>query len=140
MKLPDGPLKRMVAGTVGADSACHAGVIPNLRGIWFQDRELQKISRRGSVFSGKFNVTDDGWGASNRTTQAKRHGSKLLTKNPLTRADPPGYPASVMNTQVTNPPVVEHIETSGSASASWLSSFYYYWFTNPPAALAGRFG
>jgi len=58
----------------------------------------------------------------------------------LTNSELPGYPASVMNTQETIPPVVEHMETSGSASASWLSSFYYYWFSNPPAVLAGRFG
>ncbi len=46
----------------------------------------------------------------------------------------------VMKKQATNPLVVEMPEPSGSASASWLSSFYYYWFTNPPAALAGHFG
>jgi hypothetical protein len=56
----------------------------------------------------------------------------------LTTPIGPGYAAS-MNNAAMNPPVVELPDTSGSASASWISSFYY-WFTNPPASLAGQFG
>jgi hypothetical protein len=57
----------------------------------------------------------------------------------LTTGSAWGYAASVMEETAKHPPVVELPETSGRASASWLSSFYY-WFTNPPALLAGQFG
>jgi hypothetical protein len=55
----------------------------------------------------------------------------------LTAIGMPGYAAS-MNNATIHTPVVEMPEASGSASASWISSFYY-WFTNPPASLAGQF-
>jgi hypothetical protein len=50
------------------------------------------------------------------------------------------YAACVMEKRCTNPPVEERIESPVSLKASPNSSFYYYWFTNPPALLAGQFG
>ena len=58
---------------------------------------------------------------------------------PLTSELAKGYPAGVMNETANNPPVVELPETSERVSASGLMSFYY-WFTDPPAPLAGQFG
>ncbi len=45
----------------------------------------------------------------------------------------------VMNEVAKHPPVVEIPVAAERASASWCSSVYY-WFTNPPALLAGQFG
>jgi hypothetical protein len=44
-----------------------------------------------------------------------------------------------MEKRWTNPPVEERNESPVSLKASPNSSFYY-WFTNPPALLAGQFG
>jgi hypothetical protein len=60
-------------------------------------------------------------------------------RNDLTGGNEPGYPAGVMKRTVTNPPVEEHQVTAMSHGSSWNASFYY-WFTNPPALLAGRVG
>lgn len=47
----------------------------------------------------------------------------------------------VMADQCTNPPVEMRTVTTVSFGNAWISSFYYYWyFTNPPAALAERKG
>jgi len=48
-----------------------------------------------------------------------------------------------MSNDPVNPPVekVEVNSIAASACCMSLSSVWsYYWFTNPPAALAGRFG
>jgi hypothetical protein len=48
-----------------------------------------------------------------------------------------------MENAIVNLPV-EDIQERGAATSgtgvALSSSWYYFWFTNPPAALAGRFG
>lgn len=48
-----------------------------------------------------------------------------------------------MSNDLANPPV-EKVEGNSIAAGACLMSlssvWSYYWFTNPPAALAGRFG
>ena len=53
------------------------------------------------------------------------------------------YAALTMEDANVNLPVEDLQERTGAMSdlcAPLSTSWYYFWFTNPPAALAGRFG
>lgn len=53
------------------------------------------------------------------------------------------YAALTMEETTMTLPVEDvqvHTDATGGSCSPLSSSWYYFWFTNPPAALAGRFG
>jgi len=66
-------------------------------------------------------------------------GIEIGPRGLLTTGMRSAYAAEDMSTSATNPPVADSLTPTAVNGGTWCAAFYY-WFTNPPASLAGQFG